>query len=103
VPPLLVVVTATAAHLMLPTLCSCSDWSLAACSAPLSLVFVLQGIAAAVGGKWQMRVGHRAAMLASAACFGGGLMLAGAGIASHQLWMLYLGYVRHWGPPLRPA
>jgi len=70
-----------------------SDWSLASCSAPLSVVFAMQGIMAAVAGKWQMRVGHRAAMAVSALCFGGGLVVGAAGIATHQLWMLYLGCV----------
>ena len=69
----------------------CSDWSLAAASAPLSLVFVLQGVMAAAAGKWQMKVGHRTAMTIAGACFGGGLMVGAVGIATHQLWLLYLG------------
>ena len=46
----------------------------------------------ALAGKWQLRVGPRAAMLAAAACFGGGLVLGGAGVASHNLALLYAGY-----------
>jgi MFS family permease len=68
------------------------DWSFSEVAFPLSLVFALQGIAAAIGGKWQMKVGPRIAMMTAAACFGGGLSVAALGVHLHSLPMLYLGY-----------
>ena len=69
-----------------------SDWTFAETTLPLSIVFMLQGVGAAVAGKWQARVGPRVAMTAAGFCFGGGLMLGGAGIAMHSLPLLYAGY-----------
>jgi MFS family permease len=68
------------------------DWAFSEVTLPLSLVFALQGIAAAAGGKWQMKVGHRIAMLVAGGCFGGGLSLAALGIHLHNLPLLYAGY-----------
>lgn len=68
------------------------DWSLSEATLPISLVFALHGLSAATLGKWQMRVGPRVAMGLAAFSFGGGLALGGLGIATHQLWLLYLGY-----------
>lgn len=68
------------------------DWTFAEVAVPLSIVFALQGIAAAAGGKWQMRVGERTSLCVAASFFGGGLMVGAAGIAMHNLPLLYLGY-----------
>ncbi|CAM9460649.1 unnamed protein product, partial [Discosporangium mesarthrocarpum] len=68
------------------------DWSMAEATFPLSIVFALQGIAAAVGGKWALKVGPRKSMAVASLCFGGGLALGGLGIEMHSLPMLYLGY-----------
>lgn len=68
------------------------DWSLSEATLPISLVFALHGLSAATLGKWQMKVGPRVAMGLAAMSFGGGLALGGLGIATHQLWLLYLGY-----------
>lgn len=69
-----------------------NDWTLTEATIPLSIVFALQGISAAIAAKWQMKVGIRHSMLVSAACFGGGLMVGGIGIHFHSLTLLYLGY-----------
>eukprot|EP00993_Chasmostoma_nieuportense_P006232 NODE_684_length_1951_cov_34.514254_g635_i0.p1 GENE.NODE_684_length_1951_cov_34.514254_g635_i0~~NODE_684_length_1951_cov_34.514254_g635_i0.p1 ORF type:complete len:607 (+),score=151.82 NODE_684_length_1951_cov_34.514254_g635_i0:54-1823(+) len=69
-----------------------ADWSLSQCTIPLSIVFALQGISAALAGKWQMRVGPRCAMVVAGLCFGGGLMVGSLGIALHSLPLLYFGY-----------
>ena len=72
---------------------SCAaDWSFSETTVPLSITFALQGIAAALGGKWQIKVGARKAMFVAGMCFGGGLMLGGLGVALHSLPLLYLGY-----------
>ncbi len=69
-----------------------SDWTLMEAALPLSIVFLLHGVSAAFLGKWQLKVGPRKTLAAGAAAFGGGLMLGAAGIASHSLPLLYLGY-----------
>jgi MFS family permease len=71
---------------------SASDWTMTQCTLPISIVFAFQGIVASLSGKWQMRVGPRAAMLAASACFGGGIALGALGVHLHQLWLLYAGY-----------
>lgn len=69
-----------------------ADWSLYECAFPLSIVFLMQGVGAAVFGKWQMRVGARKAMAFSGMAFGGGFMLGALGIHMHSLPLLYAGY-----------
>ncbi len=68
------------------------DWSIPALGWIFSLAIVCLGLAAAFGGKWVEAVGPRKAMFASALCFSGGLLIAGGGVAVHQLWLVYLGY-----------
>jgi MFS family permease len=68
------------------------DWSIPALGWIFSLAIVFLGLAAAFGGKWVETVGPRKAMFASALCFSGGLLIAGGGVALHQLWLVYLGY-----------
>ncbi|MGL5858652.1 MAG: OFA family MFS transporter [Angustibacter sp.] len=57
-----------------------------------SIAIVVLGLAAAFSGTWIERRGPRVAMLTSAVCFSGGLLVGGAGVATNQLWLLYLGY-----------
>lgn len=71
---------------------SALDWSFSETTLPLSITFAMQGITAALGGKWQMKVGPRKAMFVAGLCFGGGLMLGGLGVALHSLPLLYAGY-----------
>ena len=68
------------------------DWSIPALGWIFSLAIVFLGLAAAFGGRWVEDVGPRKAMFASALCFSGGLLIAGGGVAVHQLWIVYLGY-----------
>jgi MFS family permease len=68
------------------------DWSIPALGWIFSLAIACLGLAAAFGGKWVEDVGPRKAMFASALCFSGGLLIAGGGVAVHQLWLVYLGY-----------
>jgi len=71
---------------------SAMDWSLSQTTLPLSIVFALQGVSAAFAGKWQMKVGARLAMAVAGLCFGGGLLIGSAGIAIHNIWLVYFGY-----------
>ncbi len=57
-----------------------------------SIAIAVLGIAAALFGAWLERVGPRRAMFYAAVCFGLGFFIAAAGVPSHQLWLLYLGY-----------
>ena len=68
------------------------DWSIPALGWIFSLAIVFLGLSAALAGKWVERVGPRKAMFTAALCFSGGLLLSGAGVALHWLWLVYLGY-----------
>lgn len=71
---------------------SATDWTLNQATYPLSLVFFFPGVAAAVAGKWQMRVGTRAAMALGSFFFGGGILIGSYGVMTQNLWLLYFGY-----------
>ncbi len=68
------------------------DTSLTAIGWVFSIAIVMLGLSAAVLGTWVERSGPRKAMLAAALCWGLGFMVGSAGIATGQLWLLYLGY-----------
>lgn len=68
------------------------DTSLTAIGWVFSLAIVMLGLSAAVLGTWVERSGPRKAMLAAALCWGTGFLVGAAGIATGQLWLLYLGY-----------
>jgi MFS family permease len=68
------------------------DWTVAQIGWIFSIAIVCLGLAAAFGGKWVEDVGPRKAMFVSALCFSGGLLIAGAGVALHALWLVYAGY-----------
>jgi MFS family permease len=57
-----------------------------------SIALVMLGLSAAVFGKWVERSGPRKTMLASCACFCGGLVLAALGVKFKALWLILFGY-----------
>src|SRR3954471_6129591 len=57
-----------------------------------SIAIVMLGLSAAVGGTWVERNGPRKAMFVSACCWAAGFLVGALGIATGQLWLLYLGY-----------
>lgn len=67
------------------------DWLVSDLNWIFSLFIVFLGVAAAVWGGWMERVGPRKAGLLSAFLWCGGLVVGGAGIYLHQLWILWLG------------
>ena len=69
-----------------------ADWTLAESLQPMPLLFCFFGLTSATAGAWQARVGERKALSLAAACFGGGLIVGAAGIATHSLALLNLGY-----------
>ena len=68
------------------------DWSIPSVGWIYSIALIMLGLSGAALGKWVDRRGPRCAMLASAACFCGGLLLSALGVHWHQLWLVYLGY-----------
>ncbi|HKE37010.1 MAG TPA: OFA family MFS transporter [Candidatus Baltobacteraceae bacterium] len=68
------------------------DWSIPAIGWIFSIAIVFLGLSAAFAGKWVEDAGPRKAMFAAALFFSGGLIISAAGVAAHQLWLVYLGY-----------
>ena len=63
---------------------------------PIGIIFsisiVMLGLSAAVFGTWVERAGPRAAMFTAALCWSGGFAIGALGVATTQLWLVYLGY-----------
>ncbi|NAZ85761.1 OFA family MFS transporter [Kineococcus indalonis] len=57
-----------------------------------SIAIVMLGLSAAVAGTWVDRNGPRRAMATSALFWVTGFLVGALGIATSQLWLLYLGY-----------
>jgi MFS family permease len=68
------------------------DSSLTAIGVIFSIAIVMLGLSAAVLGTWVERSGPRKAMLAAALCWSVGFLVGALGVASDQLWLVYLGY-----------
>jgi MFS family permease len=68
------------------------DWTQAQLAWIFSVAIVMLGLSAAIFGKWLEGAGPRKAMFASAVCFALGFVISYFGVASHQLWVIYLGY-----------
>jgi MFS family permease len=68
------------------------DWSLSQVVWVFTVAIVFLGLSAAFAGKWLEQVGPRKVGVVSAFCWGGGYIVGGFGILTHQLWLLYLGY-----------
>ena len=68
------------------------DWRLSQVQWIFSFAIVFLGLSAAIAGKWLEEVGPRKVGVIAAGCWGGGFLIGGLGIATHQLWLVYLGY-----------
>ena len=68
------------------------DTNLTAIGVIFSIAIIVLGVSAAVFGTWVDRVGPRRTMFTAACCWGSGFLVAAAGIAAEQLWLVYLGY-----------
>lgn len=68
------------------------DWLLGSVVWIFTVAIVFLGFSAAFAGKWLERVGPRVVGAVAAVCWGGGFLVGAAGIWTHQLWLLYLGY-----------
>jgi MFS family permease len=68
------------------------DWKLTDLGWIFSIAIVVLGLAAASLGRWVEESGPRRAMATAALCWGGGFLVAAAGVAIHNIWVVYLGY-----------
>jgi MFS family permease len=66
--------------------------SLSAMGAVFSIAIAMLGLSAAFLGTWVERVGPRKAMFTAAACWSTGFVVGALGVATKQVWLLYLGY-----------
>nr|WP_052809764.1 OFA family MFS transporter [Streptomonospora alba] len=57
-----------------------------------SIAIVMLGLSAALGGTWVEHNGPRKAMFVAAVFWSGGFLVGALGIATSQLWLVYLGY-----------
>jgi len=69
-----------------------ADWTIPQVGWVYSIALCMLGLSAAVFGKWVERSGPRKTMVASCACFCGGLLISALGVKLKILWLLYLGY-----------
>jgi MFS family permease len=72
------------------TTTSC-DWRVSDLVWIYTLFFVLLGASAALFGGWLERAGPRKAGVVSALCWCGGMAISALGVATHQLWLMWLG------------
>jgi MFS family permease len=68
------------------------DWKQSQLGWIFSIAIVFLGLSAAVFGRWVESGGPRRAMFVAACCFGGGFLVAAAGVHLHNIWIVYLGY-----------
>jgi MFS family permease len=68
------------------------DWTQTQLGWIFSIAIVFLGLSAAVFGRWVESGGPRRAMFVAASCFGGGFLVAAAGVYIHSIWIVYLGY-----------
>src|SRR5215203_2237036 len=68
------------------------DSSLTAIGIVFSIAIVMLGLSAAVLGTWVERSGPRKSMLTAALCWASGFLVGALGVATDQLWLVYLGY-----------
>jgi MFS family permease len=63
---------------------------------PIGIIFSIAigmlGLSAAFGGRWVERAGPRKAMALAAVCWASGFVIGALGVATDQLWLVYLGY-----------
>jgi MFS family permease len=63
---------------------------------PIGIIFSIAigmlGLVAAFGGRWVERAGPRKAMALAALCWASGFVIGALGVATKQLWLVYLGY-----------
>ncbi|MGH8122904.1 MAG: OFA family MFS transporter [Rudaea sp.] len=67
------------------------NWTVPQVTHIFETFIAMLGISAAIWGGWLEHAGPRKAGFIAALCWGGGLILGGVGVITHQLWLTYLG------------
>jgi len=67
------------------------NWTVPVLTHTFEIFIAMLGISAAICGGWVEHAGPRKSGLAAAVLWGGGLVVGGAGVSVHQLWLVYLG------------
>jgi len=67
------------------------NWTVAQVTHIFETFIAVLGISAALWGGWLEHAGPRKAGFVAALCWGGGLIIGGLGVSSHQLWLVFLG------------
>ena len=65
------------------------NWSVPSVTHVFEIFIAVLGISAAIWGGWLEHAGPRKAGFISALCWGGGLVLLGAAVSIHQLWLIF--------------
>ena len=68
------------------------NWTIPEVGWIYSIALCMLGLSAALFGKWVERSGPRKTIVASCACFCGGLLISALGVKLESIWLLYLGY-----------
>jgi MFS family permease len=71
---------------------SADDWLLSDVVWIFTVAIIFLGLSAAIAGKWLEDVGPRTVGTVAALCWGGGYLIGGLGIVTHQLPLVYVGY-----------
>ncbi len=66
------------------------NWTVPSVTHVFEIFIAFLGISAAIWGGWLERAGPRKAGMVAATCWGGGLILLGGAVSTHQLWLVYL-------------
>jgi MFS family permease len=69
-----------------------ADWRLTQLGWIFTIGIFVLGTSAAIFGKWVQSQGPRKSGFVAALCWGTGFLVGALGIATHQLWLVYLGY-----------
>ena len=67
------------------------NWSVPQVTHIFETFIAMLGISAALWGGWLEHAGPRKAGFIAALCWGGGLIVGGIGVSTHQLWLVFLG------------
>ncbi len=68
------------------------DWRLTDIGWIFTLAIFFLGVSAAILGRWVEEGGPRRAMFTAALCFSGGFLISAAGVYTHRIGIIYLGY-----------
>ena len=69
------------------------DWKVVMCSAIFAILFFMLGTTTAIWGNWMEHVGPRKCGVVACCCFVSFFFIASIAMATHQLWLAWLGAV----------